>query len=108
MGTGKQSPVTGPASPSPSALRALEVVELFESARAVGVAPLEAVALLSAVPVVVEVLEALVERRVVDGELGEGDRGRQGYVREGRLVAAEDPRAVFEDTCRGIRVGVCV
>ena len=37
--------------------------------------------------------EALVERGCVDRELGEGDRGRHGDVREGRLVAAEQPLA---------------
>ncbi len=75
----------------PGSLRALEVFELFKAAPAVSVAPLEAVALLPAVQVVVEVLEALVERRVVGGELGEGDGDGQGDVREDRLVATEDP-----------------
>lgn len=72
----------------------LEVFKLVEHAT-VGVRLLERVALLPALPEVLEVLEPLGQVRVHDFKLGERDRDAERDVGKGRFLAPEDPLATI-------------
>ena len=55
----------------------LRIIQLRYAAVAVGIGSLEARAELPALPVRIQMLETLVQRRGVDRKLGKGDRGCQ-------------------------------
>src|SRR5205085_11415088 len=79
------------------------VVQFRDAAATICIRGLEARTLLPALPVSIQELETLVQRRRIHRELRERDRGRQRDVGESRLVAPQQPfasvRKMFVDQC---------